>query len=83
MTKSPFTVIPGVGSSIAADFEKLGYKEVTDLQDEDAEVMYARLMSLEGKHIDRCVLYVFRCAIYFAKTPKPRPEKLLWWNWKD
>ena len=34
-------------------------------------------------HIDRCMLYVLRCAVYFASTPRPEPEKLLWWNWKD
>jgi hypothetical protein len=81
-TRSPFTVIPGVGPSIAADLEKLGYTNVTDLKGEDPEVMYTHLMSLEGKHIDRCVLYVFRCAVYFAGSPKPSPDKLLWWNWK-
>jgi hypothetical protein len=24
-----------------------------------------------------------RCAVYFAKTKNPDPEKLKWWNWKD
>lgn len=82
-TKSPFTIIPGVGRSIAADLEKLGYKEVADLKTENPETMYEKLMALEGKHVDRCVLYVFRCATYFAKTVEPEPDKLLWWSWKD
>lgn len=30
-----------------------------------------------------CVLYVYRCAVYFAQTPDPDPEKCKWWNWKD
>jgi hypothetical protein len=31
----------------------------------------------------RCVLYVFRCAVYFA-TEKVHDEELLkWWNWQD
>jgi len=25
---------------------------------------------------DRCLLYVFRCAVYFAETENPEPEKL-------
>ncbi len=82
-TKSPLTIIPGVGPSIATDLEKLGYKEVADLEGEDAEAMYDRLITVEGKHIDRCVLYVFRCAVYFAEVTRPEPSKLLWWNWKD
>ncbi|MBP7847311.1 MAG: hypothetical protein KAZ94_04200, partial [Burkholderiales bacterium] len=32
---------------------------------------------------DRCLLYVFRCAVYFAQTTQPQPELLKWWNWKD
>ncbi len=59
---------------LAADLEKLGYRAVADLQGEDAEAMYARLMSLAGQHIDRCVLYVFRCAVYFAETAQPEPD---------
>jgi hypothetical protein len=32
---------------------------------------------------DPCVLYAFRCAVYYARTPRPRTELLKWWNWKD
>jgi len=28
------------------------------------------------------LLYVFRCAVYFAENKNPDPEKLKWWNWK-
>lgn len=44
--------------------------------------MYERLSELQGAQ-DRCVLYVFRCAVYYASTPQPEPELLRWWNWKD
>lgn len=77
------TDIPGVGTSIAADLESLGYHKPSDLIGEDPEIMYQRLMSQVGGHIDRCMLYVFRCAVYYASTASPQPEKLLWWNWKD
>jgi hypothetical protein len=36
-----------------------------------------------GRHVDRCVLYTFRCAVYFASESKHDPELLKWWNWKD
>jgi hypothetical protein len=75
--------IPGVGKSIAADLESLGYKKPADLQGQDPEEMYNRLMTLVGSHVDRCVLYVFRCAVYYVSTTNPTADKLLWWNWKD
>ena len=37
----------------------------------------------EGMHIDRCMLYVFRCAIYYASNDVYDSELLKWWNWKD
>jgi hypothetical protein len=33
--------------------------------------------------VDRCWLYVARCAEYFASEARRDPEKLKWWNWKD
>ncbi len=45
--------------------------------------MYRDLCGIRGAHIDRCVLYVFRCAVYYAGAEKHDPELLKWWNWKD
>lgn len=75
--------IPGVGPSLAGDLFRLGCRRVEDLRDRDPERLYARLTELEGRHVDRCVLYVFRCAVHFASTPDPAPETLRWWYWKD
>ena len=75
--------IPGVGESIAGDLVRLGYGSVAELRGEDPQTMYETLMRLEGAHVDRCVLYVFRCAVYFAGETEHEPEKLKWWNWKD
>lgn len=75
--------IPGVGKSLAADLRSLGIHSVKDLRNKDPEVMYEQLMRQSGGHIDRCVLYVFRCAVYFATNEEHDPEKLKWWNWKD
>jgi len=76
-------VIPGVGKSIAADLQSLGVHSVADLKHRDPEIMYQQLMDQVGGHVDRCVLYVFRCAVYYAKSENHEPEKLKWWNWKD
>lgn len=82
MKKSALQSIPGVGPGIARDLEDLGFATVDDLRGQDPETMYQRLMNLRGCGVDRCVLYVFRGAVYFAEGGGD-PEKLKWWNWKD
>jgi len=78
-------VIPGVGKSIAKDFLEIGIKSVEDLRDKDPETLYDRINSKRGVVQDRCLLYVFRCAVYYASTRERDrdPHKLKWWNWKD
>jgi hypothetical protein len=75
--------IPGVGKSIAEDLIGLGVHSLQDLADQDPEKLYARLCAQQSSNIDRCVLYVFRCAVYFASNKKHDPALLKWWNWKD
>jgi len=75
--------IPGIGPKMEEDLHQLGYQCVEQLAGEDPEKMYQRLMQLHGAHIDRCVLYVFRCAVYFASNSVHEPLKLKWWYWKD
>ncbi len=75
--------IPGVGPSIEQDFFDLGLSSLADLKGADPEKLYADLCALRGCHIDRCVLYVFRCAVYFASHKTHDPKMLKWWNWKD
>ena len=76
-------VIPGVGPSIAKDLQDLGINRVQDLQRHDPQEMFDALCAMRGEKIDRCVLYVFRCAVYFATTRRHDPERLKWWNWTD
>jgi len=75
--------IPGVGKSIARDLVELDILHISDLKGKDPEALYTRFCVMRGCKIDRCLLYVFRCAVYFAETPHPDPEKLKWWHWKD
>jgi len=74
--------IPGIGPSLAEDLRDLGYGDVKDLRGADPERMYARLIELRGRHQDPCVLYAFRCAVYFASMKERDPELLKWWAWK-
>lgn len=75
--------IPGVGPNIAAHLGELGIQRLSQLRNADPEGMFARLCELHGGPIDRCLLYVFREAVYFASHDRHAPELLKWWNWKD
>ena len=80
---NPLTEIPGVGKTIAGDLNLLGYNEVQDLKNEDPELMYEKLKSIQGPGVCRCMLYVFRCAVYYASEENHQPHLLKWHNWKD
>lgn len=75
--------IPGIGASLARDLRRLGYRQPADLTRADPQEMYDRLCRLTGTRQDPCVLYAFRCAVYFASRRRHRPDLLKWWNWKD
>jgi hypothetical protein len=76
------TTIPGVGVSIARDLKNIGIHSVSDLKNKDPETIYALSNAYAGTTQDRCLLYVFRTAVYFANGGRD-DEKLKWWNWKD
>lgn len=78
-----FQTIPGVGISIAHDLWGMGYRKNADLINQDPEQMYVDICRLYKTHIDRCMLYVFRCAVYFVSHKKHDKKLLKWWNWKD
>lgn len=75
--------IPGIGPRMARDLADLGFAKPADLKGKNPEKMYGDLCALRGRLIDRCVLYVFRCAVYYASHHAHDPEKLKWWKWKD
>jgi hypothetical protein len=75
--------IPGVGKSIALDLWSLGIRSSAQLGGKNPEKLYAQFCQIVGKPVDRCLLYTFRCAVYFTSRKKHDPRLLLWWNWKD
>ena len=77
--------IPSIGKSIANDLWNIGITSINDLKEKDPDLLYDQSNRYAGIVQDRCLLYSFRCAVYFAETkPELRdPEKLKWWNWKD
>ena len=81
--KSPLEEIPGVGKRIAAVMERLGIRAVADLRGKDPEALYLQECLMKGYQEDRCALYVWRAAVYYAEQAAPEAEKLNWWYWKD
>lgn len=82
-TLKQFQQIPGVGKSIAQDFWDLGLRSISDLKKYSPDQLYDKLCMLKNCKVDRCMLYVLRCAVYFATEKEHDPELLKWWNWKD
>jgi hypothetical protein len=74
---------PGIGASLGRDLVALGIRGLSDLRTADPEELYERLCRRCGCRVDRCVLYSFRCAVYFASHEEHDPELLKWWSWKD
>ena len=81
--KEGLECIPGVGPSIAEDLRDLGIRRVSDLPNHEPQEMYEALCGLREVKQDRCLLYVFRCAVYYARNSQHDPELLKWWNWTD
>ena len=80
---SPLLQIPGVGNKFVEKFARLGIDSIDDLKGRDPFTLYRQYCELCGEKVDRCVLYVFRTAVYYAEHDQHDPEKLKWWNWKD
>lgn len=75
--------IPGVGEATSGDLLDLGIRSIRELAARDPRDLYEELCEIQHARLDPCVLYVLRCAVYFASTETPEPELTKWWNWKD
>jgi len=75
--------IPGVGEATSGDLIRLGVRSIDELAKRDPRELYEDLCDIQQMRLDPCVLYVFRCAVYYASTDEPEPELTKWWNWKD
>lgn len=68
---------------MSKDLNDLGFHSVEQLSGADPQEMFDHLKALRGGYMDRCVLYVFRCAVYYASNEVHDPELLKWWHWKE
>ena len=75
--------IPGIGKNMEKHLNNLGFYTIESLKNADPEQMYELDKQLNGGKLDRCVLYVYRLAVYYSENDEHDAEKLKWWNWKD
>jgi hypothetical protein len=75
--------IPGVGKRITQEIQNIGTHSVSQLKGRDHQQLYQKLCNFKAGPVDRCLLYVLRCAVYHASNTEHDPDLLKWWNWKD
>jgi ribosomal-protein-alanine N-acetyltransferase len=78
-----FRTIPGVGIACSLDFWNIGLRSISDLEGQNPRILFDRLNTITGMTHDICMLYTFRCAVYYATEKDYDREKLKWWYWKD
>ena len=61
----------------------IGITCVEDLIGKNLEELYIKDCMVKGFQVDRCQLYLFRMAVYFAENTEWEEEKLKWWYWKN
>jgi len=75
--------IPSIGPKVGEMLAEIGISKVSDLRSQSPDELYERVCAYRGEIMDRCVLYHFRCAVYFATNKQHKPELLKWWSWKN
>ncbi len=83
LRKNDLKNIPGIGKNMEQHFFDIGIFTIDDLIGKDPEDLFLKDCLVKGFKDDRCVLYVFRLAVYYANNDVHEPEKLKWWNWRD
>lgn len=78
-----FRTIPGIGNACSLDLWNMGLRSIGELKNQNPKILYDRLNTISGMTHDICMLYTFRCAVYFATEDDHEKEKLNWWYWKD
>ncbi len=81
--KTDLLTIPYVGKNIKEDLLNIGITCVEDLVHKNPDELYKQDCCYKGFQEDKCQLYVFRMAVYYAEHKNCDKEKLKWWYWKD
>lgn len=81
--KTDLTVIPNVGKRTKESLQNIGITCVEDLIGQNPEDLYMKDCIKKGFQVDKCQLYLFRMAVYYAEHNTWEDEKLKWWYWKN
>lgn len=82
--KSELEQIPGIGANMASHLMDAGFPTIAALRGQDPQEVYLRDCDHQGCEVDRCALYVYRLAVYWADHDGELPSgKRNWWDWKD
>jgi hypothetical protein len=78
------TQISGIGKNMAQHLIRAGYPDINSLKGQNADEIYGRDCLAQGFRVDRCALYCYRLAVYYADHNGLLPlDKRHWWDWKD
>lgn len=75
--------IHNIGLRIKKMLLDIGIHTMSDLKNKVPERLYEEVCKNTGIIQDRCLLYVFRMAIYYVNNDVHDEEKLKWNYWKD
>lgn len=78
-----FQTIPSIGKACSLDLWDIGLRKIEDLKGKNPTILYNKLNTVTGLTHDICMLYTFRCAVYYATEKQHDLEKLNWWYWKN
>lgn len=78
-----FQTLPSVGKAVALDLWNIGIRNISDLKGKNPMELYERLNYITGMKHDICMLYSFRCMVYYVNEAQHDKQKLNWWYWKD
>lgn len=81
--KTDLRTIPYIGKRTKVALKNIGITCVEDLIGQNPEELYLKDCKQKGFTEDKCELYLFRMAIYYAEHDSWEEEKLKWWYWKD
>jgi hypothetical protein len=81
--KTDLLTIPNIGKKTKKALINIGITCVEDLKGKNPEELYKKDCEHKKFKEDRCQLYLFRMAVYYAENNNWDEEKLKWWYWKD
>ncbi len=81
--KTDLMTIPNVGKNTKQSLINMGITCVEDLKGLNPEELYKKDCEVKCCKVDKCQLYLFRMAVYYAEHNYHENVKLKWWYWKD